>query len=239
MDTWSDAGDEPETPLAPILYNKKITAHRNLIQKLEAIMASYELQEKYSTKLTPYSLDVIEKLIKTHPQFFRMVESTLLRNINDNKILTTDVPYIISIIAYLYNILIVLNKDSDFIMEEPADTCGYILKFVFSVAIREQLVKISDDTDATLLLLCCDNIIDSCIKLLKLKQPKQIANTIASHIPFAPPSPSMPLPILSSPIIVESPKKKVVVDDHDDSIKIKHSPPVVPPPKKSGCNGCC
>jgi hypothetical protein len=175
-------------------------------------MASYELQEKYSTKLTPYSLDIIEKLIKTHPQFFRMVESTLLRNINDNKIMTTDVPYIISIVAYLYNILIILNKDIDFVMEEPADTSGYILKFVFSVAIREQLIKITDDTEATLLLLCCDNIIDSCIKLLKLKQPKQISNTITSHIPFVPPQPLLvPLPVplpVPEPIIVPVPPKK-------------------------------
>jgi hypothetical protein len=231
MDTWSEAGDEHEQLTIPILTNKKVTAHRNLIQKLEAIMASYELQEKYSTKLTPYSLQVIEKLIKTNPEFFRMVESTLLRNINDNKIMTTDVPYIISIIAYLYNILMSIHKDTNFIVEEISDTCGYILKFVFSVAVREQLVKISDETDATLLLLCCDNIIDSCIKLLKLKPLRQIANTIptSSIIPSA-------LPV-SDPTFV--PKKKAIIDYNDDSIKIKHSPPIVPPPKKSGCNACC
>jgi hypothetical protein len=221
MDTWSDAGDDHEQVTVPILMNKKVTAHRNLIQKLEAIMASYELQEKYSTKLTPYSLNVIEKLIKTNPEFFRMVESTLLRNINDNKIMTTDVPYIISIIAYLYNILMAINGENEFIMEEPSDTCGYILKFVFSVAIREQLVKISDETDATLLLLCCDNIIDSCIKLLKLKQPIK--------------------PSASSP----SPLKKNTLDEATNSIKLTvpaltpPSPPIVPPPKKSGCGACC
>jgi hypothetical protein len=224
MDTWSDAGDDHEQQIVPILMNKKITAHRNLIQKLEAIMASYELQEKYSTKLTPYSLNVIEKLIKKNPEFFRMVESTLLRNINDNKIMTTDVPYIISIIAYLYNILMTIQGETDFVMEEPADTCGYILKFVFSVAIREQLVKISDETDATLLLLCCDNIIDSCIKLLKLKQLKKLV-----------PPPILPLP---SPPPPPPPPKKKIVEENSDSNKV-FSPPIVPPPKKSCWTCCC
>jgi len=114
MDTWSEAGDEQDPNLP--LPNKKTTAHRNLIQKLEAIMASYELQEKYSTKLTPYSLQVVEKLIKKNPEFFRMVESTLLRNINDSKIQTTDVPYIISIVAYLYTILSAIKHENDIVI---------------------------------------------------------------------------------------------------------------------------
>jgi len=36
-------------------------------------------------------------------------------------------------------------------------------------------VKVEDETNAALLLMCCDNIIDACVKLLKLKQPKPLA----------------------------------------------------------------
>jgi hypothetical protein len=182
MDTWSEAGDDIGGgivgPLPPLPQQTQITAHfspakkttanRNLIQKIETILASYELQEKYSTKFTLHTLSVIETLIKRKPEFFRMVESTLVRNVNDNKIRSNDVPYLIAIISQLYSLLTSLKIDAD-AGESVADTCGYILKFIFSVAIRENLVKIEDETSSTLLLLCFDNIIEACIKLVKLK----------------------------------------------------------------------
>lgn len=172
MDTWSEAGDDDNNEnIVTQIVPKKSTANRTLIQKLEAILSSYELQEKYSTKLTSHSLEVIEHLIKHKPEFFRMVESTLVRNVHGNKIKSNDIPYIISMISQLYNLLLVENIDNAN-NELPADTCTYILKFVFSVVIRENLVHVDDETGATLLLLCCDNIIDACTKLLKLKVPK-------------------------------------------------------------------
>lgn len=161
MDTWSEIGDEKEP-----VTGKRNTAHRSLIQKIEAIIASYELQEKYSTRLSPHSLTVIEKIIKTKPEFFRIVESTFLRNINNDEIEANDIPYIISIISQLYNLLHSLHVDSR--SESIPDTCNYILKFLVSVIIREQLVKIENEKSGVLLILCCDNIIDACIKLLKI-----------------------------------------------------------------------
>ena len=44
----------------------------------------------------------------------------------------------------------------------------FILKFIINVAVREKIVKIEDETESTLLILCCDNIIDACTRLLKL-----------------------------------------------------------------------
>jgi hypothetical protein len=161
MDDWSEVGDEKE----PVIV-KRNTAHRSLIQKIEAIIASYELQEKYSTRLSAHSLIVIEKIIKTKPEFFRIVESTFLRNINNDEIEANDIPYIISIISQLYNLLNSLRIDSR--IESIPDTCNYILKFLISVIIREQLVKVDNEKSAVLLILCCDNIIDACVKLLKL-----------------------------------------------------------------------
>jgi hypothetical protein len=175
MESWNDSGPAELNELIVAPVPKKMIANRNLIQKIEAIISSHELQEKYSTRLTTNSLNVISRLIKTKPEFFRVVESTLVRNINDNKIRANDVPYIISIISQLYNLLLVLNLETAQEQEPPADTCGTILQFLFSVAIRENLVKVEDETNAALLLMCCDNIIDACIKLLKLKQPKPLA----------------------------------------------------------------
>jgi len=167
MDTWSEAGDDKDHITSSGL--KRNTAHRSLIQKIEAILASYELQEKYSTKLSTHSLQIVDQIIKTNPEFFRIVESTFIRNVNNNEIETNDVPYIIAIVSHLYTILVSLNIDSR--TESTADTCNYILKFLISVIVREQLVRIENETSAVLLILCCDNIIDACIKLIKLKSP--------------------------------------------------------------------
>jgi len=169
METWSDAGDDI---IHPNLHQKKKTSNRTLIQKIETILASYEMQEKYLTKINQNSLDIISELIKTKPEYFRMVESTLIRNVNNDKIDSQDIPYIITIISHLYNLLLITNLNNMKSNEHTIDTCSNILKFIFSVSIRESLVVIDDDTNATLLLLCFDNIVDACIKLLKVSTSK-------------------------------------------------------------------
>jgi hypothetical protein len=184
MENWKEVNKEDI--LIPT-QKKEVINNRNLIQKIEAILSSHELQEKYSTRLTNQSLLVIERLIKTKPEFFRVVESNLVRNINDNKLRAEDVPYIISIVSQLYTLLVTINIDQQ--NESPVEVCGNILKFLFSVAVRESLIKIEDETEAILLLLCCDNIIESCVKLLHLKPQKNMYHpTIEPRIaPVVPP----------------------------------------------------
>jgi len=209
MDIWSETTSDENNvvnnnnnnnnhhPLPPTLpitvpavtFSKKNMTVRHLVQHMEAIVSSYELQEKYSTKLTPHSMVIIEQLIKTKPEFFRVVESTLMRNINDDKINANEVPYIISIISQLYNLVLLINNDFSQPNEIPADSCGIILKFIFSVAVRENMIQIRDYTDATLLLLCCDNIVDACVKLLKIQTPKPIS-VLMTPIPVHIPEPS-------------------------------------------------
>jgi len=184
METWSENGDNDDVIPAPTpppqlsSLSKKASLNKNLIQKLETIISSYELQEKYSTRLTEHSMEVIEKIIKTKPEFMRIVESTLIRNINNTKLDANDVPYIISIISQLYNLLSQLNVKNNAYNEPPSDTCASILKFIFSVAIRENLIKVDNEKDGALLLLCCDNIVDACIKLLKLPTSQQVPKVI-------------------------------------------------------------
>jgi hypothetical protein len=204
MDTWSDNGREEDEEnshlkkigedIVSIATQKKPIIKRNLIQMIETILASYELQEKYSTKLTPFCMITIGELIKKKPEYFRMVESTLIRNIHNNKIKAEDIPYIISIIAQLYNLLLLTRYDDIKNSESIIDTCSNILKFIFSVSLRESLVKMDSETDIMLLLLCFDNITDSCMKLLKpskfyeipkeeKKQPEPVAPPIVLQKP--------------------------------------------------------
>jgi hypothetical protein len=120
-----------------------------------------------------------------------MVESTLVRNISANKIKAEDVPYIISIISQLYNLLLLVRYDDIKSNEPLIDTCSNILKFLFSVSLRENLVHMDSETDTVLLLLCFDNIIDSCMKLLKpLKIIEQIGEPKKIIIP----------PVIETPI---------------------------------------
>jgi hypothetical protein len=79
METWSELGDEDDIMqhlkraedtiiTHPMSSPKKQTIKKNLIQLIEAILASYELQEKYSTKLTPFCMITIGELIKKKPE---------------------------------------------------------------------------------------------------------------------------------------------------------------------------
>jgi hypothetical protein len=187
METWTENNETDDIPhkrqseeSTPV---KKPVVKRNLIQLIETILASYELQEKYSTKLTPFCMITISELIKKKPEYFRMVESTLIRNIHDNKISADDVPYIISIISQLYNLLAMTRYDDIQHSESIVDTCGNILKFLFSVSLREGLVKIDNETDTMLLLLCFDNIIDSCMKLVKQYKPIDLLGSGKKPLP--------------------------------------------------------
>jgi len=183
METWAE---ESESGVDSIIKKPIIAGtiiNRHLIQTVETIISSYELREKYSTKLTMQSLTVIEQLIKIKPEFFRGVESTFVRNIDDGKIQSHEVPYIITLILKLYNIVIDLNIENNQSYEIPADTCGFILKFIFSVIIRENLIKLDNDTEATLLILCYDNIIDACVNLLKQKPFKPLTVLVTSPSP--------------------------------------------------------
>lgn len=187
METWTENNETDDIPhkrqSEESIPVKKPVVKRNLIQLIETILASYELQEKYSTKLTPFCMITIGELIKKKPEYFRMVESTLIRNIHDNKISADDVPYIISIISQLYNLLAMTRYDDIQHSESIVDTCGNILKFLFSVSLREGLVKIDNETDTMLLLLCFDNIIDSCMKLVKQYKPIDLLGSGKKPVP--------------------------------------------------------
>lgn len=172
--TWSEAGDAPEhahTLHTFGLKNQSTYTHTlTLIQIIESIFESIEKQEKYSIKITTENLSIVERLTKLKPQYFKIVENTFTKYVKEGSIDANHVPYIISLIQQLYMLL--LKHDLQPI-ETTADVCRSIAEFLFSVVIREQLSDIEDETMATLLILCCTNILDSCIHLIKLEAPRK------------------------------------------------------------------
>jgi len=177
--------------------SKRNTFQRNLVQTVETILSSCELQEKYSTKLSHLCVSEMGELIKKKPEFFRMVESTLNRNINENKIKAETVPYIISIVSQLY-ILLLPKYDDKIHGESITENCSNIIKFLICVSIRENIIFIESETDIILLISCFDDIIDSCIKLLKIRKPTEFVE--------APPPP--PPPPTIDTIVIQHKKKK-------------------------------
>ena len=210
----------------------------NLIQMIETILASYELQEKYSTKLTQFCMVTIAELVKKHPEYFRMVESTLIRNIHNNKIKAEDVPYIISIVSQLHTLLLQIRFNMMKNSEPITDTCSNILKFLFSVSLRENMVKMDSETDIMLLLLCFDSIIDSCMKLLRPIHHFEVSEptepVVQTVVPFSVSSLSVPL-LSHLPVPVPVP---VQVSDHHKVNEVRSTIIPISEAKKSSCCGC-
>lgn len=142
-----------------------------LLEKLDAIFLSWEKQEKYYKKISHKNVIVLRKLIKRHPDFFRVVQSILFRNITDNEIKTDNIPAIISIISKLYHILLIHKDDEFMYIDSPIEICSQIIKFIVYVAIQENIVDTDTDTDKMLLFSYFDRIVDSCVKLLDTPKP--------------------------------------------------------------------
>ena len=168
--TWSEAGDvEDLLKPSPKYYSRHTLT---LIQIIESIFESIEKQEKYAIKISSENLETIEKLTKLKPQYFKIVENTFKKYVVDGTIEANHIPYIISLIYQLYTLLVKYDIHPN---ESNADVCRAICEFLFSVVIREQLSDIDDETTATLLILTCNNLLDSCIQLIKVDAPKKKA----------------------------------------------------------------
>ena len=87
-------------------------------------------------------------------------------NITNDEIDVNDMYEVIIIISKIYNIILVMNFNLQKQVEITAEICGYIVRFIISVSIQEHNVKNKE------LLASFEKIIDACVKLLQLKNPK-------------------------------------------------------------------
>jgi hypothetical protein len=148
-----------------------------LIKSIEKIFLFNKYNEIYANRLTKYCIVVIKRIMKTNPEFFLSIEEIVKRSIEKNKIESSDIHNIISIITNFYNILIVMNKilvgANSGIKENANLTCimiGFILKFFFRICIQDNTTPF----DSNMLIIEFNNIINGCIKLLELKEQKII-----------------------------------------------------------------
>jgi hypothetical protein len=148
---------------------KIIKTKNNVITKIEKIITIKNLTDSFTNRLTKYSMCVIKSIIKVNPEFIISIDNIVIRNITDitnNGIEANDIYEIIIIISKIYNIILVMNFNLQKQIEITAEICGYIVRFIISVSIQEHNVKNKE------LLVSFEKIIDACVKLLQLKNPK-------------------------------------------------------------------
>ena len=158
------------------------TKNYTFIKIVETLISIQQLRESYSTRLIIYSICTIKRIIRTNPEIFTSIEQNVLEKMNrvlrveDNCSVIDDIDDIITIICELYGIIIVMNVLLQKNIKLTSEMCLYILKFLFSVCIQHNFSNhdIQDENVKKYLLLYYNGIIDSCTKLLNLKNPKPL-----------------------------------------------------------------
>ena len=140
----------------------------NVITKIEKIITIKNLTDTFTNRLTKYSMSVIKSIIKVNPEFIIIIENIVIKNITDNGIDANDIYEIIIIISKIYNIILVMNFKFQKHIELTAEICGYIVRFIISVCIQDNNLNNKE------LLVSFEKIIDACVKLLQVKNPKEM-----------------------------------------------------------------
>lgn len=143
----------------------------NFAEVLFKILKS-EIKDNSGITLSNKVNSIILKLLEKEPKYFNCVEKTFVEIIKDNKINTTDIPNIITLIQQLYEVIYNL-KDTKLDSKKRCEVCSSIIKFLFHTLIEERIIKI-DDEHKIEFMNDIDKLIDSFIGLVKL--PKEFKN---------------------------------------------------------------
>jgi len=155
----------------PVSVEEPVTNIQNTIivntfvQTLQLILESSDLS-KYSVQLDPELIKLLLNVLKSNPEYFNSLESTLLVILNSGKIDISSIPHIIALIKELYQILYNLNVQ-DIKKGLNISSCELILKFVINVVLED---RISDETERTELLNTVNSIIAMGIELIAIRK---------------------------------------------------------------------
>jgi hypothetical protein len=129
------------------------------------ILESSDLS-KYSVQLDPELIKLLLNVLKSNPEYFNSLETTLLVILNSGKIDISSIPNIIVLIKELYQILYNLNVQ-DIKKGLNISSCELILKFVINVVLED---RISNETERTELLNAVNGIINLGIELISIRK---------------------------------------------------------------------
>jgi len=155
----------PVSTAEPISTIEKSIIVNTFVQTLQLILESSDLS-KYSVQLNPELIKLLLNVLKSNPEYFNSLESTLLVILNSGKIDISSIPNIIILIKELYQILYNLNVQ-DIKKGLNISSCELILKFVINVILED---KIPDQTERTELLTAVNGIISLGIELIAIRK---------------------------------------------------------------------
>ena len=114
--------------------------------------------DKYSVTITPDVKNILAQLME-QDKYFDEFETALNEIIKDGKIDARDVPRIMVLLADLYTRMRTMK------IEFNENTCGDVLKMLFNIALKEDLIKINDEDME--LMQCVYSIVDMSIRLMQ------------------------------------------------------------------------
>jgi len=145
----------------PLLMEEQIETVDD-VKTLAAIIQIAILQsdglDKYSVTITPEVKTILAQLME-HDKYFDEFETALNEIIKDGKIDARDVPRIMVLLADLYTRMRTMK------IEFNENTCGDVLKMLFNIALKEDLIKINDEDME--LMQCVYSIVDMSIRLMQ------------------------------------------------------------------------
>ena len=115
--------------------------------------------QKYNVTVSPKAKEILMRLLGIN-NYFDHVEKLMKEIVHDNKIDARDVPKIMILLTELYKILKDV-KDTEF----DEQLCGDVLKIIFDVALKEQLIVL-DEEDMGLIKYLYE-IVDTSISLMQ------------------------------------------------------------------------
>jgi hypothetical protein len=141
----------------------KITPFSEL---LKLILSTSSFQLKYSIKLDPEFISILNQILISNPNYFDSIQQSFNSIIEDKKIDVNDIPAIITLLSNLYKILY-SQKINDIVKGISTDKCLTILKFVIEVIIKENM---NDNEKEIETIKIINSLIDTCGDLILIRK---------------------------------------------------------------------
>lgn len=141
-----------------LLMEETVDDVKTLAAILQIALLQSDGLDKYSVTITPEVKNILAQLME-HDKYFDEFENALNEIIKDGKIDARDVPRIMRLLADLYTRMRTMKIDFN------ENTCGDVLKMLFNIALKEDLIKINDEDME--LMQCVYSIVDMSIRLMQ------------------------------------------------------------------------
>ena len=132
----------------------------------------FKLFEENNINLSKEYIDILIKIVDSNPTFLHDIKKAFINVIKDNKIDSNDLPYFISIIEKIYEI-IYINKYIKIEKKKIPVLCSYLVKFIYRYFILDTRSIINENNGFLELF---DKLVDSCVGLLRFPKTIQLKN---------------------------------------------------------------